>query len=411
MRQEQVEKYAQLVVKQGVNLQKDQLLVILAPIEAANFVNMLAEAAYKEGAGHVAVKWDAAELDKVRFLYAQEDSLDKYPEWDQDFYLKTAAASAAYISVYAEDPEMFKGVNPERIAKAQRAMGNAIKEYKEKRMSNQNRWSVVSVPTPGWAKKVFPELDAEAAVEKLWDLILKAVRSDLSDPIKAWEEHKQKLKKRIEFMHSNEIVELHYTNSLGTDLTIEFHDEHQWVGGSEHAADAVEFIANMPTEEIFTAPKNTGVNGKVVASKPLHYNGSLIEEFYFVFKDGKVVEYDAKTGIETLSKLIDTDEGSARLGEVALVPYKSPISSMNTLFYNTLFDENASCHLALGKAYPINIKNNEKYTRDELAEMGVNDSLVHADFMFGTSDLSIVGKTKSGKEIQVFENGNFVFEK
>jgi aminopeptidase len=166
----------------------------------------------------------------------------------------------------------------------------------------------------------------------------------------------------------------------------------------------------MPTEEIFTAPKNTGVNGKVVASKPLHYNGSLIEDFYLVFKEGKVAEFDAKTGIETLSKLIETDEGSSRLGEVALVPYHSPISSMNTLFYNTLFDENASCHLALGKAYPINIKNNEKYSKEELAAMGVNDSLVHADFMFGTSDLSIVGKTKSGKEIQVFENGNFVFE-
>ncbi|SFB26176.1 MULTISPECIES: aminopeptidase [unclassified Bacillus (in: firmicutes)] len=406
-----IEKYARLIVKTGVNLQKNQLLVISSPIETAAFAKMVAEVAYKEGAGNVVVKWEDDELAKIRYLYAPDQALVNYPEWEQDFYLKTVKADAAYINIYAADPEMFKGVDPERIAKAQKAASIAIKEYRERRMSNKNRWAVVSVPTESWAKKVFPELSSEAAIEKMWEVILKTVRADLENPLEAWEGHKRNLKERIHFMHSNRIVSLHFTNSLGTDLKIDLPNEHQWLGGSEHSPDGVEFIANMPTEEIFTVPKKTAVNGKVVASKPLHYNGNLIEDFYLTFKDGKVVEYDAKNGLETLKKLIETDEGSAYLGEVALVPFDSPISSMNILFYNTLYDENASCHLALGKAYPVNIKNSDNYSKEELTELGVNDSLVHADFMFGTRDLVIMGTTDEGQEVKVFENGNFVFEK
>lgn len=411
MNNELIEKYARLIVKTGVNLQKDQLLVISSPIETAAFAKMVAEVAYKEGAGNVVVKWEDDELAKIRYLYAPDQALENYPEWEQDFYLKTVKADAAYINIYAADPEMFKGVDPERIAKAQKAASTAIKEYRERRMSNKNRWAVVSVPTESWARKVFSELSSEAAIEKMWEVILKTVRADLENPLQAWEEHKRNLKERIHFMHSNRITSLHFTNSLGTDLKIDLPNEHQWLGGSEHSPDGVEFIANMPTEEIFTVPKKTAVNGKVVASKPLHYNGNLIEDFYLTFKDGKVVEYDAKKGLETLKKLIETDEGSAYLGEVALVPFDSPISSMNILFYNTLYDENASCHLALGKAYPVNIKNSESYSKEELTELGVNDSLVHADFMFGTRDLVIMGTTDEGQEVKVFENGNFVFEK
>lgn len=402
-----LEKYARLIVKTGINLQKHQTLVVISPIECAAFTRMLAETAYQEGARDVVISWRDELFSKIRFLQAPEEVFDEFPEWQKEFFLSYVRQGAAFLSIAAADPELLKDVNPQRVAKVQKASNVALQEYRERLMSNKNVWSVVSIPTTSWAKKVFPQVSEAEAVEKLWEAICKTVRVDTEDPVAAWEQHKNNLKKSMQFLNTNAFKLLHFKNSLGTDLKIELPEEHIWLGGSEYTPEGLEFIANMPTEEVFTLPKKTGVNGTVVSSKPLNYNGNLIENFSLTFKAGKIVEYKAEKGKEILKNLIETDEGSCYLGEVALVPYDSPISNSNILFFNTLFDENASCHLAIGKAYPVCVKNGENMSKEDLNVLGVNDSLVHVDFMIGTEDLEIIGLTAAGKEIPVFKNGNF----
>jgi aminopeptidase len=404
-----LEKYAHLIVKTGVNIQKGQTLVITSPIECASFTRMIAQYAYEEGARDVVVTWKDELLSKIRFLQAPEEVFEEFPEWQKEFYLSYVKQGAAFVSIAASDPELLKDVNPTRLVKVQKTSNTALKEYRERLMSNKNSWCVVSIPTKSWAKKVFPGLSEEDAVKKLWDAILKTVRVDTKDPVAAWEEHKQNLKKSAEFLNSNQFKYLQYKNSKGTDLKIELPEHHIWLGGSEYTPEGLEFIANMPTEEVFTLPKKTGIHGKVVSSKPLNYNGNVIDEFSLTFKEGKIVDFAAKQGYEILKGLIETDEGSYYLGEVALVPFNSPISNSNILYFNTLFDENASCHLAIGKAYPVCIKDGENMKKEQLDAAGVNDSLVHVDFMIGTKDLEIVGTTAAGKEVPVFKNGDFVF--
>lgn len=409
MNKNYIEKYARLLVKTGLNVQKNQILFINSPIECSEFTRTVAEIAYKEGARDVVVNWSDELLAKIKFMNAPEEVFDEFPEWRKELYISNSRKGAAFLSIAASDPELMKDVKPERIMRASKASNNALKEYRERSMSDKVAWCVASVPTAAWAKKVFPELSEEEASEKLWEAIFKTVRVDMEDPVAAWEEHKNNLKKSMDFLNSNKFKYLYYKNSLGTDLKIELPEEHLWLGGSSHTPEGVEFIANMPTEEVFTLPKKTGVNGKVVSSKPFNYNGNLIDKFSLIFKDGRVVDFSAEKGYENLKNLIETDEGSHYLGEVALVPYDSPISKSNMLFYNTLFDENASCHLAIGKAYPVCVENSEKMNGEDLQKLGVNDSLVHEDFMVGTEDLEIVGVTAEGKEILVFKNGNFAF--
>ena len=404
-----LEKYARLIVKTGVNIQKGQILVIASPIECASFTRMVAQYAYEEGARDVVVTWKDELLSKIRFLQAPEEVFEEFPEWQKEFYLSYVKQGAAFVSIAASDPELLKDVNPARLVKVQKASNTALKEYRERLMSNKNSWCVVSIPTKSWAKKVFPDMPEEEAVKKLWDAILKTVRVDAEDPVAAWEEHKKHLKKSADFLNSNQFQYLQYKNSQGTDLKVELPEHHIWLGGSEYTPEGLEFIANMPTEEVFTLPKKTGIHGKVVSSKPLNYNGNVIDEFSLTFKDGKIVDFAAKQGYEVLKGLIETDEGSYYLGEVALVPFNSPISNSNILYFNTLFDENASCHLAIGKAYPVCIKDGENMTKEQLDALGVNDSLVHVDFMIGTKDLEIMGTTAAGKEIPVFKNGDFAF--
>ena len=275
-------------------------------------------------------------------------------------------------------------------------------------MSNRNTWCVVSVPTRGWATKVFPEDTEEAAIEKLWQAIFQTVRiGEDVDTVAQWRQHTEFLQKAAAFLNAQKFVKLHYKNAIGTDLTVELPEGHIWSGGAEKSELGTAFVANMPTEEVFSLPKRDGVNGTVVASKPLNYNGNLIEGFKLVFKDGKVVDYSAEKGGEILKGLLETDAGASYLGEVALVPFDSPISQSGILFYNTLFDENASCHLALGKAYPTCIEGGEHMDSVTLLQHGVNDSLVHEDFMVGTQDLEIIGTTADGREIRIFEQGNF----
>lgn len=404
-----LEKYADLIVKTGVNIQQGQTLIISSPIECASFARMISQVAYQAGARDVVMNWKDELFSKIRFLQAPEQVFEEFPEWQKEFYTSYVRQGAAFVHIAASDPELLKDVDPDRVAKVQKTSNLALQEYRERIMSHKNAWCIVSIPTKSWAKKVFPDLSEDQAVEELWEAIFKTVRVDTENPVAAWDHHKENLKVSADFLNSNQFKFLRYTNSLGTDLEIELPEGHIWLGGSEFTPEGVEFIANMPTEEVFTLPKKTGVNGIVVSSMPLNYNGNLIEQFSMTFKDGKVVDFTAEKGYEVLKKLIETDEGSCYLGEVALVPYDSPISNAKILYFNTLFDENASCHLAIGKAYPICIKNGETMNKEEMEKAGVNDSLTHVDFMIGTQDLEIIGITSAGVEMPVFKNGNFSF--
>lgn len=402
-----LKKYADLIVKTGVNIQQGQTLVIFSPIECASFARTIGEVAYQAGARDVVIQYKDELFSKMRFLQAPEEVFEEFPAWQKEFYLSYVKQGAAFVSIAASDPELLKDVNPDRVAKVQKASSTALKEYRERLMSNKNTWCVVSIPTASWAKKVFPQLPEDEAIEALWDAIFKTVRVEAEDPVAAWNQHKQNLKNSAEFLNNHQFKFLRYKNSLGTDLEIELPSNHIWLGGSEYTPEGVEFIANMPTEEVFTLPKKTGANGIVVSSMPLNYNGNLIENFSLTFKAGKIIEFTAEKGYEVLKKLIETDEGSCYLGEVALVPYDSPISNAKILYFNTLFDENASCHLAIGKAYPVCIKDGKNMSKEELDKLEVNDSLTHVDFMIGTEDLEIIGVTEAGVEIPVFQKGNF----
>lgn len=405
-----LEKYARLIVKTGVNIQKNQILMITAPVENHEFVEIISEIAYKEGAREVVFNWLDEKIDRMKYLYAPNDIFDELPEYRKMFLLENARANACFIRLSGGDPDILKGVDQDKIMRNKKVFGRELKEYRERLMSNKNVWCVAAAPTKAWAKKMFNNLSQEEAVEKLWDAILTANRINEDDPFAAWEIHKKNLRKRMDFLNNHNFKKLIYSNNIGTNLEIELPENHVWLGGSEKQEDRIEFIANLPTEEVFTLPKKDGVNGEVYSTKPLVYNGVLIDEFWIKFESGKAVEYSAKKGIEALESLIKLDEGSCFLGEVALVPYHSPISEMNILFYNTLFDENASCHLAFGEAYPISLKDGENMTQEELKEKGVNSSIAHEDFMVGSIDLRIIGIKESGEEILVFNNGDFAFE-
>lgn len=409
MQQELLKKYARLAVKTGVNIQKGQTLVVNSPIECAKFTRLVCEVAYDEGAKEVIIHWNDEQSAKIKFLKAPEEVFETMPQWQVDSMVSYANEGAAFLSISASDPELFKDVDPSRIAKNQKTRQLALKEFNQRLMSNKNAWSIVSIPTEGWAKKVFPNCSTDEAIEKLWEAIFKIVRVDAEDPVEAWNRHTTNLIEKMDFLNSKKLKSIHFTNSKGTDLTIELPEGHLWVGGSEKTVDGIEFIANMPTEEVFSMPKKTGVNGIVYSSKPLNYGGNIIDNFSITFKDGRIVNFTAETGYENLKHLIETDEGSHYLGEVALVPFHSPISNSGIIFFNTLYDENASCHLAIGRAYSLCIENGEHLSEEELEAKGANNSLTHVDFMIGTEDLSIVGTTADNSKIQIFINGDWAF--
>lgn len=404
-----LKKYARLSVKTGVNIQKNQTLVVNSPIECAPFTRMVVEEAYLAGAKEVIVHWNDEKTSKLRYVYSPLEVFESLPDWARDSVLFYAKNGAAFLSISASDPELLKDIDPSKISTYQKSRSMALKEFNSRLMSNKNSWSIVSIPTAAWSKKVFPNVSVEDAIEKLWEEIFKIVRVDKDDPVEAWTEHKNNLKEKMDYLNSKNLKSLHFKNSLGTDLVLELVENHLWVGGAEYTEDGVEFIANMPTEEVFSMPKKTGVNGIVYSSKPLNYGGNLINNFSITFKDGKVVDFTAKTGYDTLKHLIETDEGSHYLGEVALVPYNSPISNSGIVFFNTLYDENASCHLAIGKAYSLCVKNGENLSDEELEAAGANDSLTHVDFMIGTEDLEIIGVDFHGNEHPVFQKGNWAF--
>lgn len=401
--------YAKLCVKVGINIQQGQPLVINSPIEGAPFVRMIAKNAYELGASEVHVNWNDEVLTKLKFENAPMKIFENYPKWFADGLEDYAKKGAGFLSIAAQDPELLKEIDPKKIAANNKSASMALKEWRKYTMNDINPWCVISIPTKSWAKRVFPNVTEEEAVEKLWAAIFSATRMDLEDPVKAWEDHMANLKDKVDFLNEKELKTLHYTSSNGTDLVVELPEGHIWAGGGAIDSKGTYFAPNMPTEEVFTMPLKTGVNGVVYSTKPLNYGGKLIDDFKLTFKDGKVVDFEAKVGQDTLADLLDIDEGAKYLGEVALVPYDSPISNSNIIFINTLFDENASCHFAFGKAYPTNIVGGEKMTDEELESHGVNNSLTHVDFMIGSKDMSILGETKNGEKIQVFRDGNWAF--
>lgn len=402
-------KYASLAVNIGVNIQKDNILVISSPIETAEFARLITEEAYKSGAKDVIVHYGDQKLTKIKLENSSLETISNIPEWQAESYNYYARQEACFISISASDPDGLKGVSIEKIGASQKARTSALKEYFDNSMSNKCRWCVLSVPTLSWAKKVFPKVSDDEAMESLWDVIFKTVRVDTENPVNAWEKHNAYLEEKIKFMNNNNFKSVHLKSANGTDLNIELPEGHIWAGGSERDVNGIPFNANMPTEEVFTLPKKTGVNGIVYSSKPLSYGGNLIDNFSITFKDGKAIDFTAETGYDVLKQMLESDEGAKYLGEVAFVPYNSPISNSKLIFFNTLFDENAACHLAFGRAYESCVKDADKYSEEELEKIGVNNSIIHVDFMIGTSDLEVTGINENGETIQIFSNGNWAF--
>ena len=407
--EQKLREYAKLLIEVGLGVRKGQTLVLACPVECAFFARMCASAAYDAGAREVVMNWKDDCLAREKYLRASDDVFDTVPEWQKHFYNDYAASDMAYLAISATDPETLRGVEPDRLVRAQRSSAEALDPFYRRQMQNAFPWCIASVPIPSWAKKVFPGLNADDAQAKLWDAIFAAVRiSGDGRAVERWQEHLSTLERRRDALNALHFKSLHYTNSLGTDLTIELPETHLWSTGGSVSTTGQRFIANMPTEEIFTAPLKTGVNGTVCASMPLVDNGNIIDGIRFTLRDGRIVDCRADRGEEFLRAAISVDEGASYFGEVALVPYDSPISNQSLLFYNTLFDENASCHLAFGEAYPECIEGGAQMERAQLQEKGLNYSITHVDFMVGTADLSIVGTLYDGREVPVFVNGNFV---
>lgn len=406
-----LDEYARLVIKVGVNLHRGQPLVINSPIDfvPADFARRVAREAYSAGASDVTISWGDEKFAKLRYMMAGDDALAKFPEWRKKLYDDSAAAGAAIVSIAAGNPDILSEVDPRRIAISRKSEGVALRDYRARLMANKNTWCVVSVPTPDWARKVFGDQPIGNAVNMLWDAIMASVRvSGSGDAIEKWHEHITFLSRAARFLNRQKFTSLHYKNEVGTDLTIRLPEGHVWAGGAEEAEDGTSFAANMPTEEVYTMPHRDGVDGVAVATRPLVFGGNTIENMRLTFEGGRVIKFEATAGEKILKELLATDEGATRLGEVALVPFDSPIQKSGILFFNTLFDENAACHLALGKAYPTCIEGGAEMDDSELSERGANDSLVHEDFMVGSRELSIDGITGDGKTVPVFRHGNFV---
>lgn len=401
-------KYAELAVRAGANVQKDQLLVLSAPVECADFARLCVEEAYKAGAGEVEVMWNDEQVARLRYENESTDTLSSIPPWQIERKRNQVDRQCAYLYIDADTPGLLAHIDGAKLQAANLARRTAMEPFQFYTMANHGQWSIVAIPTPAWAKKVFPGESEEAALEKLWEAVLMSVRLTLdNDPAAEWKKHNAILMANCERLNEYAFRSLHFTNSLGTDLMVNLVENHVWAGGGSTTRGGVFFNPNMPTEEVFCMPHKLGVNGRVAATKPLNYQGKLIENFVLTFKGGKVVDYAAEKGADALKNLLTADEGSSYLGEVALVPHRSPISQSGVLFLSTLFDENASCHLALGEAYPENVKGGTDMSRAELDAVGANYSKEHSDFMFGSADMRIVGTRADGSTVTVFENGAF----
>jgi len=405
--EEKLQEYAKLIARCGVNVEKGQKVVLRCPVVCQDFARMIVKELYEAGAEEVIVHWNDDAVARMRLEYAPMAVVETFPQWRVDSQLMYAKEHAAFISITGTDPEAFKGVDPEKMAASGRASEKANKEYYDMMLRSEFKWNVSAVPSEAWAKKVFPDVSAEEAVRKLWEAIFHALRIGEGDAVARWDAHGKNLGEKCRIMNAYQFKELHYTNASGTDFTIGLPENHRWEGGADTAKSGIRYFANMPTEEVFSMPHRLKADGTLVSALPLSYEGNMITDFKLTFEKGRVVDFSAKEGQEVLARMLDMDEGARYLGEVALVPCASPVADQGILFFNTLFDENASCHFALGACYPTNLEGGAALSEEELNERGGNTSMIHVDFMVGTKDLSVVGTTASGEKVQIFRDGNW----
>ena len=402
-----LEKYAKLAVQVGINLKEKEGLIITSTTDGLELSRLIAKEAYDAGAKHVELQLNDDEFGLMRFKYGKDFVFENVPKWKINQLRDIYEDNYHHCFVISPDPELLKGVDPERVKINQKTTSIAMAPVMKYRMTGITKWAIVAVPSVGWAKSIFKDDTDEVAVEKLWEYIIKATRLDFEDPVTAWENHDQNLKKYENFLNNADFEKIHLIGP-GTDLEVYLADDHNWIGGSNLSNEGVPYMANIPTEEVFTTPHCYKVDGTLQATKPLSVNGNLVENFGFEFKDGKVVDFHAEAGYETLENLLNNDEGAVRLGEIALVQDDSPISNTGILFNNTLFDENASVHFALGRAYGYAIKNGTSMSQEELDKKGANYSLIHVDFMVGGPELDIVAYKKDGTEVPLFRKGNWI---
>ena len=400
--------YAKLIVKMGVNVQKGQDVIINASVDDNYFVKYVVEECYKNKCRKVTVDFQSDEVERIKYKYEKTKDLCEFPDWlhKKWEYYKEKLPVRIYID--SNDPDSLNGIDQDKISTVRKTVGSIVRQYRDE-MDNKYQWVIVGIPGKKWARKVFPELSEKKAMEKLWDVILDVTRAK-GDPIENWRIHNETLKEKTNKLNELHIKKLIYKNSIGTDFSIELPKEIVFSSGSEKTYSGIVYNPNMPTEECFTSPNKYSANGVVYASKPLSVMGNVVSEFGFRFKDGKVVEVLSNKENEKalLEKLISIDDGAKMLGEVALVPFDSPINLSNVLFYSTLYDENAVCHLALGRAFTECIKDYQNLSDDDIKNVDLNQSSIHVDFMIGSSDLNIKAITYDNKEVQIFENGVFV---
>ena len=407
MKQTTLRKYAALIARYGVNIQKGQDVIIYCGLDQPKFIELLVDECYKAGARNVKVEFSYQPLSKIHVRHRTVTTMAKVEEWEKARYQHYVDTLPCRIYIDSDDPDGMKGINQKKIAKAEQKRYPIVKPYIDQ-MENKYQWCIAAVPGAAWAKKIFPDLPKGKAIEALWEAILFTSRSN-DDPFAAWDAHNKDLSDRCAYLNSLGIAELRYKGDNGTDLTVGMIPEALFLGGSETSLQGITYNPNIPSEECFTSPMRGKAEGIVYATKPLSYNGELIENFSVRFENGKAVEVKAEKNEELLKQMISMDEGAAYLGECALIPVNSPINESGILFYNTLFDENASCHLALGMGFTNTIKDYDKKTLEECRAMGVNDSMEHVDFMIGYEGLDIDAVTRDGKTVPIFRRGKWAF--
>ena len=407
MKKTALREYARLIVRSGVNVQKGQEVMVYAGLDQPEFVKMVVEEAYKAKASKVIVEWDYQPLAKIHTRHQSLKTMSTVPEWIKARRQHMVDTVPCRIHLISDDPDGLKGMDMAKVAKARKATFPILKPYADQ-LEGKQQWCIAAVPGAAWAKKVFPGVRTSVAIEKMWEAILSTSRVD-EDPIKAWEEHNADLANRCAYLNSLNIRSLHYTADNGTDLTVGMIPEAKFCGGSEVSRLGITFNPNIPTEECFISPMKGKAEGIVYSTKPLSYHGQLIDNFSIRFENGKAVEAHAEVGEDLLNTMISMDEGAAYLGECALVPQRSPICESGLLFYNTLFDENAACHLAMGMGYADTIKDHHNKTLEECRQLGINDSMIHEDFMIGCDSMNIDAICEDGKTVAIFRNGNWAF--
>lgn len=400
--------YAKLIAVVGGNIRRGQDVEIFAEPDQPEFITLLVEECYRAGARSVRVEWSCQRLERLAARFESQKSLSAVSSWEEEQLKYRAEKLPVRIKIISADPDGMKGVDRSKLTRAAAVRSLIQKPYQDQ-MTNRYQWCVAAVPSVGWAKKIFPDERANTAEEKLWQLILEASRSAGKDPLTDWMWHNRALRERCEKLNAMSLASLEYKSSNGTDFSLSLLPEAEFIAGKKVTAQGNYFNPNIPTEEVFTTPHKFSANGVIRATRPLSYEGELIEDFWLRFENGKAVEWGAEENETLLGDIIGMDEGSCYLGECALVPSDSPINKSGVLFYNTLFDENAACHLALGRGYTNTVKNFAAYSREDFAAMGINDSSVHVDFMVGTRDLQIIGVTRTGERVSVFERGNWAF--